>query len=51
MKKRQWNCIELLAIYFAKKSVKKSIPVFTYIVKKPKNIETIIKEVCKKHKE
>lgn len=40
--KRKLNVIEGLAIYLAKKSVNKSIPIFSHKVEKPKNIEKLL---------
>lgn len=42
---RKRNVVEELAIYLAKRSVNKSIPIFTHKVDKPKNIEKMLKDL------
>lgn len=47
MKKREYTIIEKTAVYLAKRSLGKSVPIFSYKVKKPVNIEECFEKVKK----
>lgn len=42
MKKVKYNCIELLALHCAERSVGKSIPILVHKVPKPKNLDVMV---------
>lgn len=43
--KKEFNLIEKTAIYLAKNSIGKSIPLFAYEVKKPEGLEKMIEKL------
>lgn len=43
--KKEYSIIEKLAIYLAEKSIKKSVPIFSYKVTKPQDIENCMKNI------
>lgn len=43
--KNKINFVEILAIYLAERSVRKSVPSFLHKVEKPKDIEKIMEEI------